>query len=216
LNKVTVKNKYPLPRIDDLFYQLKNAKIFSKIDPRSRYHQVRINDEDIIKTTFRTRYGHYEFTVVPFGLTNAPVVFMFLMNRVFIDYLDKFVIVFLDDILVYSKTEEEHEQHLRMVLQVLREHQLYEKLSKCSFYQRQIHYLGHIISKEGIDVDPEKVEVIREWSAPRNVAEVRSFMGLAGYYKRFISKFSKIAHSITSLQRKEKKFQWTEECESSF
>jgi hypothetical protein len=216
LNKVTVKNKYPLPKIDDLFDQLKDAKIFSKIDIRSGYHQVRINDEDISKTSFRTRYGHYEFTVVPFGLTNAPVVFMCLMNGVFRDYLDKFVIVFLDDILVYSKIEEEHEQHLRMVLQVLREHQLYAKLRKCSFCQRQIHYLGHIISKEGIVVDPEKVEAIQEWSVPRNVAEARSFMDLAGYYIRFIVRFSKIAHPITSLQRKEKKFQWTEECESSF
>jgi hypothetical protein len=216
LNKVTVKNKYPLPRIGDLFDQLKDAKIFSKIDLRYGYHQVRIKDEDISKTTFRTRYGHYEFTVVPFGLTNAPAVFMCLMNGMFINYLDMFVIVFLDDILVYSKTEEEHEQHLRMVLQVLREHQLYEKLSKCSFYQRQIHYLGHIISEEGITVDPEKVQAIREWPAPRNVVEVRSFMGLAGYYRRFIGGFSKIAHSITSLQRKEKKFQWNEECESSF
>jgi hypothetical protein len=216
LNKVTVKNKYPLPKIDDLFDQLKDAKIFSKIDLRSGYHKVRIKDEDIGKTAFRTRYGHYEFTLVPFGLTNAPVVFMCLMNGVFRNYLDKFVIVFLDDILVYSKTEEEHDQHLRMVLQVLREHQLYAKLSKCSFYQRQIHYLGHIISEEGITVDPEKLQAIQEWPAPRSVAEVRSFMGLAGYYRKFIVRFSKIAHSITSLQRKEKKFQWTEECESNF
>jgi hypothetical protein len=216
LNKVTVKNKYPLPRIDDLFDQLKDAKIFSKIDLRSGYHQVRIKDEDINKTAFRTRYGHYEFTVVPFGLSNAPVVFMSLMNGVFRDYLDKFVIVFLDDILVYSRTEEEHEQHLRMVLQVLREHQLYAKLSKCSFYQERIHYLGHIISKDGIAVDPEKIEAIREWSAPRNVMEVRSFMGLAGYYRRFIAGFSKIAHPITSLQRKGKQFHWTEGCEESF
>jgi hypothetical protein len=160
LNKVTVKNKYPLSRIDDLFDQLKGEKIFSKIDLISRYHQVRIKDEDISNTAFRTRYGHYEFTVVPIGLSNAPVVFMFLMNGVFRNYLDKFVIVFLDDILVYSKLEEEHKQHLRMVLQVLREHQLYAKLSKCLFYQRQIHYLGHIISEEGIGVDPEKVKAI--------------------------------------------------------
>jgi ribonuclease HI len=154
--------------------------------------------------------------VVPFGLSNAPAVFMCLMNGVFRNYLDKFVIVFLDDILVYSKTEEEHEQHLRMVLQVLREHQLYEKLSKCSFYQKQIHYLGHIISEEGIVVDPEKVQAIQEWPTPRNVTEVRSFMGLAGYYRRFIAGFSRIAHAITSLQRKGKKFQWVEQCESSF
>jgi hypothetical protein len=136
LNKVTVKNKYPLPRIDDLFDQLKDAKIFSKIDLRSRYHQVRIKEEDIRKTTFRTRYGHYEFTVVPFGLSNALVVFMCLMNGFFQEYLYKFVIVFLDDILIYSKLEEEHEHYLRMLLQVLREHKLYEKLSKCSFYQK--------------------------------------------------------------------------------
>jgi hypothetical protein len=131
LNKVTIKNKYPLPRIDDLFDQLKDARIFSKIDLISGYHQVRIRDEDIIKTAFRTRYDHYEFTVVPFQLSNVPVVFMCLMNGVFRNYLDKFVIVFLDDILVYSKTEEEHEKHLGMVLQVLREHQLYAKLNKC-------------------------------------------------------------------------------------
>jgi hypothetical protein len=195
---------------------LKGAKIFSKIDLRSGYHQVRIKDEDINKTTFITRYSHYEFTVVLFVLSNAPVVFICLMNGVFKDYLDKFVIIFLDDIFVYSKLEEEHEQHLRLVLQVLRGHQLYAKLSKCSFYQRKIHYLGHIISKEGIVMDPEKVEAIREWSVPRNVEEVRSFMGLAGYYKRFIAGFSKISHPITSLKRKEKKFQWTKECEKSF
>jgi hypothetical protein len=142
LNKVTVKNKYPLPRIDDLFDQLKDAKIFSKIDLRSRYHQARIKEEYISKTAFRTRYGHCEFTVVPFGLSNAPVVFMCLMNGVFREYLDKFVIVFLDDIIIYSNSEEEHEHHLRMVLQVLREHHLYAKLSKCSFDQNKIHYLG--------------------------------------------------------------------------
>jgi hypothetical protein len=137
-----VRNKYPLPRIDDLFDQLRGENIFSKIDLRSGYHQIRIKDEDISKTTFRTRYGHYEFVVVPFGLTNAPTTFMCLMNGIFRNYLDKFVIVFLDDILIYSKSEEEHEEHLRLVLQVLREHQLYAKLSKCSFYQRQDSLLG--------------------------------------------------------------------------
>ena len=166
---MTIKNKYPLPRIADIFDQLKDAKIFSKIDLRSRYHQVSIKEENISKTAFRTRYGHYEFTVVPFGLSNAPVVFMCLMNGVFREYLDKFFIVFLDDILVYSRSKEEHEHHLRMVLQVLREHQLYAKLRKCSFYQKEIHYLGHIISKDGIVVDPEKIKSIRECSAPKNV-----------------------------------------------
>jgi hypothetical protein len=160
-NKVFVKNKYPLPRIDDLFDQLKDAKIFSKIDLRSGYHQVRIKEEDINKSDFKTRYGHYEFTVVPFGLSNAPAIFMCLMNGIFREYLDKFVIIFLDDILIYYKLEEEHEQHLRMVLQVLMEHQLYAKLSKCSFYKKQIHYLRHIISEEEIVVDPKKIEAIR-------------------------------------------------------
>jgi hypothetical protein len=216
LNKVTVKNKYPLLRIYDLFDQLKDVNIFLKIDLRSRYHQVRIKDEDISKTTFRTSYGHYEFTVVSFGLSNTPVVFMFLMNGVFRDYQNKFVIVFLDDILVYSKSEEENEQYLRMVLQVPREHQLYAKLRKCSFYQEEIHYLGHIISKDGIAIDPKNIEAIREWLALKNVTKVRSFMSLNGYYKRFITRFSRIAHPITSLQRNEKKFLWIEDCERSF
>jgi hypothetical protein len=146
---------------------------------------------------------------VPFGLTNAPVVFIFLMNGIFRNYLDKFVIVFLDDILIYSKSKEEHEHHLRLVLQVLREHQLYAKLSKCSFYQDKIHYLGHIISKQGIVVDPEKIKAIRGWPTPMNVSEIKSFMGLARYYKRFIEGFSKISHPITSLQKKGIKFEWT-------
>jgi len=146
LNKVTVKNKYPFPRIDDLFDQMRGAKVFFKIDLRSSYHQVRIKDEDIHKTTFKTRYGHYEFVVVPFGLTNAPATFMCLMNSVFSRYLDKFVLVFLDDILVYSKNEEEHEEHLRLTLKFIKEYQLYAKLSKCDFYRDRIQYLGHIIS----------------------------------------------------------------------
>jgi hypothetical protein len=147
LNQYTINNKYPLPCIDDLFDQLRGAKIFSKIDLREGYHQVRIKEEDIYKTTFRIIYGHYEFVVVPFGLTNAPVVFMFLMNGIFRNYLDRFFIVFLDDILIYYKSEEENEHHLRLVLQVLREHHLYAKFIKCYFYQKQINYLGHIISE---------------------------------------------------------------------
>jgi hypothetical protein len=147
---------------------------------------VRIKEEDINKTTFRTRYEHYEFTIVPFGLSNAPTIFMCLINGVFREYVDKFVIVFLDDILIYSKSEEEHGKHLRMVLQVLREHKWYAKLSKCVFYQKKIHYLGHIISEEGITVDPEKIEAIRGWTTPRNVTEVRSFISLVSYYRIFI------------------------------
>jgi hypothetical protein len=147
-------------------------------------------------------YGHYELVVVPFGLTNVSVVFMCLMNDIFINCLDKFVIVFLDDILIYSKSKKEHEHHLIMVMQVLRENQLYAKLSKCYFYQENIHYLGHIISKEGITIDTEKIEAIRGWLAPKNVLEVRFFMGLVRYYMRFITSFSKIAHPIASLQKK--------------
>ena len=178
---------------------MRGAKVFSKIDLRFGYHQVRIKDEDIHKTAFRTRYGHYEFVVVPFGLINAPTTFMCLMNSVFSRYLDKFVLVFLDDILIYSKNEEEH---FRLALQLLKEHQLYAKLSKCDFYRDRIQYLGHIISEESISVDPEKIEAIMNWPAPRNVTDVRSFMGLVGYYRRFIEGFSKVAHAIASLQKK--------------
>jgi hypothetical protein len=165
-----MKKKYNFPRIDDLFYQLKDAKVFSNIYLRSSYHHVRIKEEGFDNNSFRMRYGHYEFIVVPFGLSNASIVFMCLMNGIFIDYLDKFVIVFLDDIIFYSKFEKEHEQQLRMVLQVLKEHQLYENLSKCSFYQRKIHYLGHIISQEGIVVDLEKTKSIDGWLVPKNIS----------------------------------------------
>jgi hypothetical protein len=213
---MTIKNKYPFPRIDDLFDHLIGATIFSKIDLRSGYHQVRIKDEDIHKTSFRTRYGHYEFVVVSFGLTNAPTTFMCLMNSVLNKYLDKFVLVFVDDILVYSKNREEHGEHLRMVLQVLREHQLYAKFSKCDFFKKEIQYLGHVISVEGVAVDPAKIKAIMDWPAPRNVMEVRSFMGLAGYYRIFIKGFSKIGNPIMSLQRKGKRFVWSLECEDSF
>jgi hypothetical protein len=173
LNKMTIKNKYPLPRINDLFDQVGGGgggKIFSKLDLRSGYHQVRIKNEDINKTTFQTRYRHYEFVVIPFGLTNTPTTFMCLMNSIFSEYLDKFVVVFIDDILVYSKMEEEHEEHLRIVLQTLRKHKLYANFDKCDFYQKEIQYLGHIISAEGIVVDPEKTKSIREWPVPKDVA----------------------------------------------
>jgi hypothetical protein len=216
LNKATIKNQYPSPRIDDLFDQMKGVTVFSKIDLRSGYHQLRIKEDDIPKTTFKTRFGHYEFTVLPFGLTNAPGVFMSLMNGVFREYLDKFIQVFIDDILIYSRTTEEHDEHLHLVLQCLREHKLYGKLSKCSFYQSRIHYLGHVISDEGIAVDPAKVEAIMEWPAPTNVTEVRSFMGLAGYYRWFVEGFSNIANPITELQKKNKKFVWTEKCAEAF
>eukprot|EP00253_Pinus_taeda_P014588 PITA_14588 len=216
LNKLTIKNKYPLPRIDELFDQVKGATIFSKINLRSGYHQIRIKDEDIAKTAFRTRYGHYEFVVLPFGLTNAPATFMCLMNNLFHPYLDQFVLIFIDDILIYSRTIEEHYEHLRIVLQTLREHQLYAKFSKCDFFKEEIQYLGHVITKEGIAVDPEKIKAIMDWPVPKDVADVRSFMGLAGYYRRFVEGFSRVASPITSLQKKGKSFQWTPNCQKSF
>ncbi|KAL4013261.1 hypothetical protein IC575_025423 [Cucumis melo] len=179
LNKVTVKNRYPLPRIEDLFDQLQGATMFSKIDLRSGYHQLRIKDGDVPKTTFRSRYGHYEFIVMSFGLTNAPAVFMDLMNRVFRQFLDTFVIVFIDDILIYSKTEAEHEEHLHMVLQTLRDNKLYAKFSKCEFWLKQVSFLGHVVSKAGVSVDPAKIEAITSWPRPSTISEVHSFLGLA-------------------------------------
>ncbi|KAD0254408.1 hypothetical protein E3N88_44556 [Mikania micrantha] len=216
LNKLTIKNKYPLPRIDYLFDQLQGATCFSEIDLRSGYHQLRVNDEDIPKTAFRTRYGHYEFVVMPFGLTNAPVVFMDLMNRVCRPYLDQFVIVFIDDILIYSKTEQEHEDHLRKVLELLRAEQLYAKFSKCEFWLKEVHFLGHVINRDGIHVDPAKIEAIKNWTTPSTPTEIRSFLGLAGYYRRFIANFSKIALPLTTLTQKSQAFIWGQKQEDAF
>ena len=216
LNKLTVKNKYLLPRIDDLFDQLKGVSIFSKIDLRSGYHQLRIKDVDVHKTAFRTRYGHYEFLVMPFGLTNAPAAFMNLMNRVFRPHVDQFVVVFIDDILVYSKDRESHDTHLQVVLETLRKEQLYAKLSKCGFWMNEVSFLGHIVSKEGIRVDPKKIGVVVEWKPPRNVTEVRSFLGLAGYYRRFVKGFSMTAAPMTKLLQKNVKYEWSEKCQRSF
>ena len=216
LNKVTIRNKYPLPRIDDLFDQLQGAKVFSKIDLRSGYHQLRIRESDIPKTAFRTRYGHYEFLVMSFGLTNAPAAFMDLMNRVFRPYLDRFFIVFIDDILVYSRGELEHERHLGLVLQTLRQYQLYAKFSKCGFWLSRVGFLGHVVSTDGIYVDPQKVGAVENWEQPTTVTEVRSFLGLARYYRRFIEGFSKIAGPLHCLTRKGVKFEWTDRCEESF
>jgi hypothetical protein len=196
-----------------LFDQLGGASILSNIDLRFGYHQVRIKDEDIHKTTFKTRYGHYEFVVVPFGLTNAPTTFMCLMNNVLSKFLERFVLVFIDDILIYSKNKEDHEEHLRLVLHVLREHQIYAKFSKCDFFKKQVHYLGHVITKEGVAVYPKKIRSIMEWNTPKDVYAIGFFMGLAGYYRRFIKGFSKIGCPITTLQKKGVKFTWTSSCE---
>ncbi|GJU57678.1 putative reverse transcriptase domain-containing protein [Tanacetum coccineum] len=191
LNKLTVKNRYPLPRIDDLFDQLQGSSIYSKIDLRSGYHQLRVREEDIPKTAFRTRYGHYEFQVMPFGLTNAPAVFMDLMNRVCKPYLDKFVIVFIDDILIYSKNKQEHAEHLNTVP-------------------------WSLIACQGIHVDPAKIESVKDWASPKSATEIRQFLGLAGYYRRFIEGFSKIAKPMTKLTQKKIKFDWSDKAEAAF
>ncbi|KAA3466005.1 Retrotransposon protein [Gossypium australe] len=201
-NNITIKNKYLLPRINDLFDQLKGATVFSKIDLCSGCYQLQVKDLDVPKTAFRTRYRHYEFLVMPFGLTDAPTVFMDLMNKIFKPYLDRFVVVYSDDILVYSRDENEHADHLRIVSQTLREKQLYAKFSKCEFWLQKVGFLGHIVSAEGIRVDPNKILAIN-WKPPKNVSEVRSFQGLARYYKRFVQGFSMIASPMTWLLQKD-------------
>ncbi|KAA3477691.1 DNA/RNA polymerase superfamily protein [Gossypium australe] len=208
LNKLTIKNKYPLPRIDNLFDQFRGASVFSKIDLQSGYHQLRVKEADMYKTIFRTRYGHYEFLLMPFGLTNAPAAFMDLMNQ--------FVVVFIDDIPVYSRTEDEHDEHLRVILQILREKQLYAKFSKCEFWLREVTFLGHVVSAEGIRVDPQKIEAVLDWKQPRTVSKIRSFLGLIGYYRCFVEGFSLIAAPLTKLLRKGVPFNWTDLQQKSF
>ncbi|GJX85368.1 putative reverse transcriptase domain-containing protein, partial [Tanacetum coccineum] len=189
LNKLTVKNRYPLPRIDDLFDQLQGSSVYSKIDLRS---------------------------VMPFGLTNAPAVFMDLMNRVCKPYLDKFMIVFIDDILIYSKNKKEHEEHLKQILELLKKEELYAKFSKCEFWIPKVQFLGHVIDSEGIHVDPAKIESIKDWTSPKSPTEIRQFLGLAGYYRRFIEGFSKIAKPMTKLTQKKVKFEWGDKQEAAF
>jgi hypothetical protein len=176
LNKVTIKNRYPLPRIDDLMDQLVDARVFSKIDLRSGYHQIKVKDEDKQKTASRTRYGHYEYKVMPFGVSNVPSVFM---NHIFHAFLDSFVVVFIDDMLIYFKTEEEHAERLKIVLLVLKEKKLYAKLSKCEFWLNEVSFLGHVISGSGIAVDQSKVEAVSQWETPKSVTEIRSFFGFS-------------------------------------
>jgi len=183
---------------------------------RLGYHQLKIKREDVPKTAFQTRYGHYEFLVLPFGLTNALAYFMDLMNRVFHPYLDKFVVVFIDDIFVYSKSGEDHAEHLCIVLSTLAYHKLYAKFKKCEFWMEKVHFLGHASSKEGISIDLAKVTAVVDWPRPTHIIEVRSFLGMAQYYHRFVKDFSKAALPLTQLLRKDRKFEWTTDCEVSF
>ncbi|WVZ58445.1 hypothetical protein U9M48_008720 [Paspalum notatum var. saurae] len=205
LNTVTIKNKYPLPHIDILFDQLAGAKVFSKIDLRSGYYQIKIREEDIPKTAFSIRYGLYEYLVMSFGLTNAPAFFMYMMNLVFKNELDKFVI-----------SEKEHEEHLKIVLTRLREHKLYAKFNKCAFWLKDVSFLGHILSEKGVAVDSSKVNNVLNWKQPETVTEIQSFLGLAGYYRCFIKDFSKTAKPMTSLTKKNAKYLWSSNCKEAF
>nr|GEX18692.1 putative reverse transcriptase domain-containing protein [Tanacetum cinerariifolium] len=209
-------NRYPLPRIDYLFDQLQGSSVYSKIDLRSSHHQLRVREENIPKTVFRMRYGHYEFKVMPFGLTNAPAIFLHLINRVCKPYLDKFVIVFIDDILIYSKNKEEHEEHLKLILELLKKEVLYAKISKCEFWIPKVQFLGHMIDSKGIHVDPAKIESIKDWASPKTPTKIRQFLRLASYYRRFIEGLSKIAKSMTKLTQKNVKFDWGEKEEAAF
>nr|GEX38659.1 putative reverse transcriptase domain-containing protein [Tanacetum cinerariifolium] len=216
LNKLTVKNHYPLLRIDDLFDQLQGSSIYSKIDLRSGYHRLRVQEANILKTAFRTRYGHCEFQVMSFGLTNAPAIFMDLMNQVCKPYLEKFVIVFIDDILIYSKNEQEHGEYLKLILELFKKEKLYAKFSKCEFWILRVQFLGHVIDGRGIHVDPSKIEPVIDWASPKTPMEIHQFLGLAGYCRRFIEGFSKIAKPMIKLTQKKVIFDWGDKQEAAF
>ncbi|KAH9716982.1 Endonuclease [Citrus sinensis] len=216
INKISVKYRHPIPRLDDMLDELHGSCVFSKIDLKSGYHQIRIREGDEWKTAFKTKYGLYEWLVMPFGLSNAPSTFMRLMNHVLHAFIGKFVVVYFDDILIYSKGLDEHIEHLQSVLTVLRKEKLYANLKKCSFCTNQIVFLGYVVSAKGIEVDEEKVKAIKEWPTPKSVSEVRSFHGLASFYRRFVKDFSTLAAPLTEIVKKHVGFKWGSEQERAF
>ena len=216
VNEMTIKNKYPLPLADELFDRVQGAQFFTKIDLRSGFHQIRLRAEDCPKTAFRTRFGLFEYTVLPMGLCNAPGTFMQLMNDIFRDMLDKTVLVFLDDILIFSRTKEEHIKHVREVLTRLRAQKLYAKRSKCEFFRKEVEFLGHRIGANGLSVSQDKIDAVKQWKPPRNVTELRSFLGLAGFYRRFVEKYSHIALPLTELTKGENTWKWGPEQQTAF
>lgn len=215
LNDMTIKNKFPIPIVDDLFDELHGACYFSKLDLRSEFHQILMNEKDIPKTAFRTHFGHFEFLVMPFGLTNAPAIFQAMMNSVFAPYLRKLVLIFFDDILVYSKSFEDHLQHLTTVLQVLLDNKLSAKRSKCTFVVPQIEYLGHIINAQGLSTDPAKIEAVKHWPEPKSVTQLRGFLGLTGYYRRFVKHYGLICRPLHDMLKKNS-FLWGPEQSKAF
>ncbi|GJP51499.1 hypothetical protein CLOM_g10662, partial [Closterium sp. NIES-68] len=208
LNKQTIKNKYPIPRIDDMLDQLRGATVFSKLDLRSGYWQIRMADNSIHKTALRTRYGSYEYLVMPFGLTNAPATFQAEMNHILRPLLDECVVVYLDDILIYSRDMKQHDEHLRRVFEILRRERFYVKLSKSEFALEKVQFLGHMVSAQGVHVDPKKIEAVRTWKTPENVKELQQFLGFANYYNRFVPQYAKIAAPLTNLLKKNTPYKW--------
>jgi hypothetical protein len=216
LNTLTIKNKFPMPVVDELLDELKGSKFFTKLDLRSGYHQIRLTEGEEFKTAFKTHHGHWEFKVMPFGLTNAPATFQSAMNVIFANLLRKGVLIFMDDILVYTKTLPQHKELLQQVFQLLADHQFFIKRSKCSFAQLKLEYLGHVISAEGVATDPAKIAAIKKWPTPSSVKQVRAFLGLAGYYRKFIAQYGTISRPLTELLKKGVHFSWTSTTDQAF
>jgi hypothetical protein len=216
INNITVKYRHPIPRLDDMLDELHGSCIFSKIDLKSGYHQIRMKEGDEWKTAFKTKYGLYEWLVMPFGLTNAPSTFMRLMNHVLRAYIGHFVVVYFDDILIYSKSLDDHIEHLNLVLDVLRKEKLFANLKKCTFCTDKLVFLGFVVSAQGIQVDEGKVKAIQDWPTPSTIAQVRSFHGLASFYRRFVQNFSTLTAPLTEVIKKNAPFKWEQEQDKAF